>query len=104
MKKVKYTAGLVKRVAIVKTTHRDFSFEPFEIQPIMKPVTVDRRVIAEQVAASMAIEDRAVQPEHIVVKSTEESRKAVADVLSIRMRNRNRRYPPDDIADGTTAR
>ncbi|MDV8149724.1 hypothetical protein [Arthrobacter sp. B10-11] len=96
MKKVKYTAGLVKRAATAKTEHLGLSFKSFEIRPAMKPVKVDDRVIAEQVAASMAIEDRAVQPEHIVVESTEESRKALADVLSIRMRDRNRRQPPDD--------
>lgn len=96
MKKVKYTEGLVKRVAIAKTTHGDLFFKSFEIKPDIKSVKVDHRVIAEQVAASMAIEDRAVQPEQIVVESTEESRKAVADVLSIRMRSRNRREPPDE--------
>lgn len=95
MKKVKYTEGLVQRAAMAKTERLGLVFKSFEIKPNMKPVKVDRRVIAEQVAASMAIEDRAVQPEDIVVESTEESRKAVADVLSIRVRDRDRRQPPD---------
>lgn len=67
-----------------------------QLEREIKAVQMDRRVIAEQVAASMAIEDRDVRPEDIVVESTEESRKAVADVLSIRLRGRNHRQPPGD--------
>ncbi|QOT16702.1 hypothetical protein [Paenarthrobacter sp. YJN-5] len=98
MKKVKYTEGLVKRTAMAKTERLGSLSVSFELQPEMKPITVDHRVIAEQVAASMAIEDRAVQSEDIVVKSTQESRKAVAEVLAIRLRDRDRRWPPDDAA------
>lgn len=100
MKKVRYSAGLVRRAASAKTERSGVLSSAFEVRPRMKPVIVDQRVIAEQVAASMAIEDRAVQPEHITVESTEESRKAVAEVLSIRMRNRNRRQPPEDYVEG----
>ena len=94
MKKVKYTAGMVRRAAKAKTTHRDLVVNSFEVRPGFTSARVDQRVIAEQVAASMAIEDRAVQPEQIVVQSTKESKRALADVLSIR--SRNRRQPPDD--------
>jgi hypothetical protein len=97
MKKLSYTKGLVKRAATAKTEHFDPSFKPSG----KKPVKVELRVIAEQVAASMAIEDRAVQPEQIVVKSTVESRKAVADVLLIRARDRDHRQPPGDTSVGS---
>ncbi|MEE2570958.1 hypothetical protein V1638_16400 [Pseudarthrobacter sp. J64] len=94
MKKVMYTAGMVRRAETAKSTHRDLVFNSFEVRLGFTSAKVDQRVIAEQVAASMAIEDRAVQPERIVVESTKESKRALADVLSIR--NRNRRQPPDD--------
>jgi hypothetical protein len=94
MKKVKYTAGMVRRAASAKSGRSGFSIRSFEVRPGLTSAKVDQRVIAEQVAASMAIEDRAVQPEHIVVESTKESKRALADVLSIR--SRNRRQPPDD--------
>ena len=91
MKKVQYTKGLVKRATL------GLAFTSFEMQP----VKVDHRLIAEQVAASMAIENRSVQPEHIVVESTVESRKAVADVLSIRARDRDHRQQPGDTSAGS---
>ena len=101
MKKVKYATGLVKRTAMAKPHRLDPLSQFSQMEPGIKPVQIDRRVIAEQVAASMAIEDRAVQPEDIIVESTDESRKAVADVLSIRLRDRDSHQPPNDTGAGS---
>ena len=101
MKKVKYSKGLAKRAFPATSFKRNVdSRSALFTAPIVlgnveiAPVKIDDRAIADQVAASMAIEARVIKSEDIVIASTEESRKAVNDVLMIRVRDRQR-YRPD---------
>lgn len=106
MKKVKYSKGLVKRAFPAEAFKRNADsgsalFDPHIVfgNIEMAPVKIDDRAIADQVGASMAIEAREVRSEDIVLASTEESRKAVNDVLMIRVRDRQRHWP--DGSSGT---
>lgn len=100
MKKVKYSKGLAKRAFSSRAIKRNVDSSLLDTHSMpdtfgrieVEPVKIDNRIIAEQVAASMAIEDRVIPSEDIIVSSTVESRKAVNDVLQIRVHDRQRHW------------